>query len=98
MDSDIEESRNHELVREDDFRSTSGEAAAHLAYGININFVPPSSGLNFSSDALFPVAEDVRDELGFQTLPFILSGELRRGSIKMDVTKNQSFDKVFRPC
>lgn len=83
---DIEESRNHELVREDDFRSLSGEAAAHLEYGININFVPPSSGLILSSDALFPAPEDVRDGVGFQTLPLILTGELHQRKIKMDVT------------
>ncbi|KAF6241054.1 hypothetical protein HO173_000848 [Letharia columbiana] len=66
---DIEESGNHELVREDEFRSVCGEAAEHLASGIYINFVPPSSGFTLSPDALFPVAEDVRDGLGYQTLP-----------------------------
>ncbi|KAF6218618.1 hypothetical protein HO133_005969 [Letharia lupina] len=83
---DTEESENHELVREDDFRSVRGEAAEHLASGIYINFVPPSSGLTLSFDALFNVAEDFRDGLGYQTLPFVLSGELHYGSIRMDVT------------
>ena len=86
VSGDIEESRNHELVRENDFRSISGEAAAHLEHGININFVPPSSGLTLSSDALIAVPEDIRDGVGFQTLPFILKGELDGGNIKMDVT------------
>lgn len=83
---DFEESRNHELVREDDFRKVSGEAAAHLAHRIDVNFVPPASGLTLSSDTLFPVPEDIRDGLGHKTLPFFLSGELHGGSIKMDVT------------
>ena len=86
VSGDIEESRNHELVREKDFQSVSREAAAHLEHGININFVPPSSGLTLSSDALIAVPEDIRDGVGFQTLPFILKGELDGGSIKMDVT------------
>ena len=86
VNCDIEQSRNHELVREDDFGKLSGEAAAHLAHRIDINFIPPSSGLTLSSDALFPVPEDVRDGLGYQTLPFVLSGELHHESIKMDVT------------
>lgn len=86
VNCDIEESRNHELVQEDDFRNVSGEAAAHLAHRIDINFVPPSSGLTLSPDALFPVPEDVRDGLGHKTLPFFLSGELHHESIKMDVT------------
>ena len=86
VSGDIEESRNHEIVRENDFRRISGEAAAHLEHGININFIPPSSGLTLSSDALIAVPEDIRDGVGFQTLPFILKGELDGGNIKMDVT------------
>lgn len=61
---DIEDSRNHGIVREDEFRSVSEEAAEHLAHGINVNFVPPSSGLTLGSDARFPVPEDVEDGLG----------------------------------
>lgn len=94
VNCDIEESRNHEIVREDDFRSVSEEAAAHLAYGISINFIPPSSGLTLSSDALFPVPEDVRDGLDHKTQPFNLSGELHQGSIKMDVTWDE--DSILR--
>ena len=86
VNCDIEESRNHEIVREDDFRSVSDEAAAHLAYGISINFVPPTTGLTLNSNALFPAPKDVRGGLGYQTLPFVLSGELHHGSIEMYVT------------
>lgn len=85
----IEEPRNHGIVREDEFRNVSSEAAAHALHGININFEPPSSGLTLDSDALFSVPDDVRDGLGHYTLSFILSGELRQGrggGVKMDVT------------
>ena len=85
VDGDIEESRNHSIVREDEFRSVSQEAAAHLLHGISINFVPPSTGLTLGSDVLFPVPEDARDGLGYQTLSFVTSGELRDGSVEMDV-------------
>ena len=83
---DIEESRNHEIVREDEFRNVSPEAAAHLLHGININFVPSSSGLTLGSDALLRPPEDVRCGLGYQTLRFVLAGELRHGVLKMEVT------------
>ena len=86
VSGDIEQSRHHELVREKDFQSISREAAAHLEHGININFVPPSSGLTLSEDALIAVPEDVRDGVGFQTLPFILKGEVEGGNVRMDVT------------
>ena len=63
-----------------------GEAAAHLASDINLNFVAPSPGLTLSSDAVFPVPKDVRERSGYQALLFILSGDLPHGSINMDVS------------
>ncbi len=75
------ESRSHRLVWEAEFRNISGEAAAHLVHGININFIPPSSGLTLSVDTLFHIPKGVRDRLGYQTLPLILSGELHSGRI-----------------
>ena len=94
VNCEIEESRKHEIVRGNDFQCVSEEAAAHLAYGISINFIPPSSGLTLSTDALFPVPEDVKDELDHNTQPFTLSGELHQGSIKIDVTWDE--DSVLR--
>ena len=70
----IEVSRNHVIVREDDFRSISEEAAPHLAYGISINFIPPSSSLTLGSDALFLVPEDVRGGLGTRICHSLLAG------------------------
>lgn len=86
VNRDIEDSRSFEILREEGFRCACPEAPAHLEYGIYVNFVPPSAGLNIGPDALFALPGDVRDGIGSQTLPFILSGELRYWSIKMDVT------------
>lgn len=58
----------------------------------NINFIPPSSGLTLSFDGLFPLPKRVRDELGYQTQPFILGGELHHGSARM----NMRWDEVNR--
>lgn len=81
-------------MRENELRSVSKEAATYLAYGISINFITPSSGLTLSSDALFPVPEDVRDGLDHKTQPFTLSGELHHGSIEMGVTWDE--DSILR--
>ena len=85
VDRDIEGLRNHEIVREEEFQKVSPEAAEHLLHGINVNFAPPSTGLTLSSDALFPVPDDVRHGLDHQSVQFLLSGELHRSSIKMNV-------------
>lgn len=82
------------MVREDDFRSVSKEAAAHLVSGISISFMTPSSGLTLSPDSMFSVPEDVKDGLDLKTQPFTLSGELHRRTIKIHVTWNE--DSIFR--
>ena len=63
VNRDIEESRSHEIVREDDIWSIAEEAAAHLAYSISINSTPPSFGFTLSPDLFFSVPEGARDGL-----------------------------------
>lgn len=85
VDRGFQECGKHEIVRLDDFLSSSPEAAAHLQYALSVNFRPPTEGMGLGHDALFPVNSDFRDGMAESNEILSIFGEIFRGKLKMDV-------------